>query len=201
MQNTGLRDMEFREILRWRPDNKPETDDCVVLISECGKIVKRLKHKRWCAKNNQYSIYKEKIYSITTNRGKQRYEPKSKKIKHGEYSYVEIKNKTYSIHRLVAQAFVENPENLPCVNHIDGNRSNNHFSNLQWVTNDENVKHAWETGLRNIQSMRKLPFSEMKNILSMRESGLSYSKIGKKYGMAGESIRHRVKQYENGLRC
>lgn len=54
----------------------------------------------------------------------------------------------FYIHRLVAQAFIPNPNNLPEVNHIDGNRTNNHVSNLEWVTSSENSFHAVQTGLR-----------------------------------------------------
>ena len=52
-----------------------------------------------------------------------------------------------SIHRLVAQAFIPNPYNLPYINHIDGNKSNNDISNLEWCTHLENMRHAFDTGL------------------------------------------------------
>ena len=48
---------------------------------------------------------------------------------------------TYIIHRLVALTFIENKENKPEVNHIDGNKLNNHISNLEWNTTQENLEH------------------------------------------------------------
>lgn len=56
--------------------------------------------------------------------------------------------KTYKIHRLVAEYFISNPFNKPMVNHIDGNKINNNYTNLEWVTNWENVIHAKDNGLR-----------------------------------------------------
>ena len=55
--------------------------------------------------------------------------------------------KTYLVHRLIADAFLPNPNGLPCVNHNDGNKSNNHVDNLEWVTRSENSKHAVEHNL------------------------------------------------------
>ena len=54
---------------------------------------------------------------------------------------------TMRVHRLVAIAFISNPNNFPQVNHIDGNKHNNHISNLEWVTGQENMDHAWSYGL------------------------------------------------------
>lgn len=58
------------------------------------------------------------------------------------------KQKTITVHRLVAMAFIDNPLSLPQVNHKDGCKTNNRADNLEWCTNNYNQEHAWANGLQ-----------------------------------------------------
>ena len=79
-----------------------------------------------------------------------------KKLKPGRYknSYKQVvlsldgDRKRIAIHRLVAQAFIPNPDNLPQVNHLDENKTNNNLSNLEWCDNYHNYKHSEHNQLR-----------------------------------------------------
>lgn len=62
------------------------------------------------------------------------------------------KRTTYLVHRLVAQAFIPNPENKPQINHKDGNTLNNNIDNLEWATAAENNEHARNNGLVDFHS-------------------------------------------------
>lgn len=68
------------------------------------------------------------------------------------YKVVKMRNKnkvcTLKVHRIVATAFLPNPDNKPQVNHKDGNKTNNNVTNLEWVTASENIKHAKILGLQ-----------------------------------------------------
>ena len=64
------------------------------------------------------------------------------------YPCVRLNQKTYNVHRLVAEAFCDKPEGCDQVNHINGDKTDNRAENLEWVTMSQNHKHAFATGLR-----------------------------------------------------
>ena len=101
-------------------------------ISNLGRV-KRLEKSFIDSIGRKYN-YKEKIYKL-------------QKDNNGYLLVTLPKSKLFRVHRLVANAFLENPNNLKEINHIDGNKSNANVLNLEWVTHKENMKHALESGL------------------------------------------------------
>jgi hypothetical protein len=110
--------------------------------------------------------------------------------KHYPIVWLSLKNKVknYSVHRLVATAFLSNSENKLQVNHIDGNRDNNNVSNLEWVTGNENMMHSYYI-LKNQKVGQK-------TIIDV-ETGIVYDSImdafnSKKYGYKYSTIARQL---------
>lgn len=100
-----------------------------------------------------------------------------------------------SVHRLVAESFIPNPENKKTVNHIDGNKTNNCFENLEWNTYSENVKHSFINGLekpyKRIDGIsKKLTDSQ---VIEIRSEHALYKKssteLAKKYNVSHTYIK------------
>lgn len=105
----------------------------------------------------------------------------------------------YYVHRLVAQAFIPNPNNLPEVNHIDGNRQNNNVSNLEWIDRTGNYQHAIDTGLRVYKS--RLTREEFIECLNSVLAGESYYQLSQRvpYKVPFLSTKLRQIAAEEGL--
>jgi len=106
--------------------------------------------------------------------------------------YLNKKATSILIHRLVAIAFIPNPEKKPQVNHINGVKTDNRVENLEWCTSSENLTHAVNNNLNTptfgeINGMSKLT---EKDVLEIREIGYSISRkeIAKKYNVSMPTI-------------
>lgn len=109
-----------------------------------------------------------------------------------EYQTVGLSGKTFTIHSLVANAFIEKFESNLIINHKDGNKSNNFYKNLEWITQKENIQNSIKTTNGNIGSNQKdaklndILVIEIKKLLEEKE--LSQSKIAKLYGVSPTTI-------------
>ena len=107
-------------------------------------------------------------------------------------------SKLIFVHRLVAQAFIPNPNNYPVVNHIDGNPLNNNVSNLEWCTIQKNTQHAYDIGLAKPTKTRKINqytlddiYIKTWNTIKEAEQALNLHHIGD----CCRNIRNRAGEY------
>lgn len=102
------------------------------------------------------------------------------------------KQRKFLIHRLVALAFIPNPENKPCVNHKNGIKTDINLDNLEWCTHKENTNHAILTGLLKLEGERcnfsKLREFQVKEIRVLIKEGLSQREISEKYGIERSTV-------------
>ena len=110
-------------------------------------------------------------------------------------------SRKYLVHRLVAEAFIPNPLNLPQVNHKDGNKLNNTVENLEWCSASDNQKHAYRTGLKSAigekNGQSKLSKEDVAEIRKVYVKGKhcefnSYG-LARKYGVNPKTIQNIVK--------
>jgi hypothetical protein len=136
------------------------------LVSSLGKV---------------YSITKDKL--MKTRFDKQGYEVLVLHTKNGAVNR--------SVHRLVAKAFIPNPCNLPMVNHIDGDKTNNMVCNLEWSTSSRNNQHAFDTGLRKSgenHHKAKLSEQDVRDIQVMLSEGMPQRAIAKYFPVGRTTI-------------
>ena len=122
----------------------------------------------------------------------------------GIYASISLrKNKisrTYPVHFLVAQAFIPNPNKYKEINHIDGNKRNNIYTNLEWCSHKENMQHSIRTGLRKKQICAVALLYKGKEIMRFDSLLQAQRETKGKYGNAYYCIKglrkHKQKDYE-----
>ena len=154
-------------------------------ISNKGKI-KNTPHMRLHNINKTFYKTKEQILTPCNNN--------SKKYWRFTVFYNDGSKKTESIHRLVAEAFIPNINNYPYINHIDGNKDNNHAENLEWCTNQQNMDHRFGV-LKCFSNTRgsacnfaKLNEEQVHQIAILLKQGNTLVNIGKQFGVGNTTI-------------
>ncbi|MBL0182493.1 MAG: HNH endonuclease [Chitinophagaceae bacterium] len=107
------------------------------------------------------------------------------------------KSSTQYVHRLLGFAFIENPDNKCCINHIDGNKLNNSINNLEWVTPSENMLHAYNTGLLKIKAKSVLDTCTGKIYSSIKEAAKA---LNINYGTCRNYLNGNIKTNNTCLR-
>jgi hypothetical protein len=112
------------------------------------------------------------------------------------YTQVGTRTANYLTHRLVAEMYVPNPNNKPQVNHKDGDKTNNHYTNLEWVTNSENQKHAYDNGFKSgwqgseNPPTTKLTEKDVETAFYLKSIGWMTKDIAKELGVAPNTMSY-----------
>ena len=106
-----------------------------------------------------------------------------------DYVKIGMTHKYVLAHRLIAKAFIPNPDNKPQVNHINGIKTDNRVVNLEWNTRSENIKHADNSGLRNLkgENNSRSKLSEI-DVFEIRKSDKPIIFLSKKYNVGRNCI-------------
>lgn len=165
-------------------------------IMEDMKMFDKTKHTEYYI-DRDGRIYSKGDYSRSEDKKNKIIEIKPNVNRKRGYLYARTKNRNWSIHRLVAKFFVENPLNKKYVNHKDGNKHNNNFKNLEWVTPKENMQHARKNGLmrylRKNEGNIKYTNEQVKEVYNRVKSGMKYIEAGSIYNMPYSTVAHIIR--------
>lgn len=147
--------------------------------------------------------YKDTKYLVTED-GQVFSEVSGKFLKPQKRNYFGVdlgRGNQHSIHRLVAFCYCANPNNYKEVNHIDGDKFNNHFSNLEWCTRSQNAKHGVDLGLiPKMQGERnghaKLTEKEVLQIRKLYNQGVRIADLCRKFGLKPPAM-HSLVNYKS----
>lgn len=109
------------------------------------------------------------------------------------------KNVCYRVHRMVAETYLDNQENFPVVNHLDGDKTNNSVDNLEWCSHSRNLKHSYDTKLREPtcqKDVQTLTEDQVQRLLSEFKLGCKRygaRAFGREFGLDKSSILKLVR--------
>lgn len=154
-------------------------------INDCGRVISLTRLIKSTKGSRRIPIIERKLH-----------------VSNSGYLFVSVKGpagstKSLYIHRLVAQHFIPNPLNLAEVNHLDGDKLNNHISNLEWCSREDNVRHSrYKLGFDNSGVYNggvKLTAADVESIWALREQGYTQKDISELFpiskGQVGKILR------------
>lgn len=152
-------------------------------VSNFGRI--RALARAYCDKNGRVSNIKERIMK--------------QPLSNTGYHHTALRKNgisvTRNLHRIIAEAFIPNPDNKPCINHINGDKSDNTLINLEWVTHAENIQHAGATGLMKFGINHHGSKLDEEKVRFIRENvttnggDLTYEELGRMFNVSRHSLQ------------
>ena len=149
---------------------------------------------------NNYYVYKDgRVQNSKTKRFTQPHPDKNGYLR--VVLYDGNKTVNFIVHRLIALLYIPNPDNKPMVNHINGNKRDNRIKNLEWVSNLENIKHAWDNKLMNPRPGTrhhncKLTEEDVLYIRKQRKLGVPRKVLAEKFNVR----KNHITRITTGLR-
>lgn len=140
----------------------------------------------------EYILYDDgRLYDVQLGRFKNPVENRKGYLRYSIYVFG--RRKFFFVHRLVLKTFnpVDGMDNLQ-VNHIDGNKKNNHLENLEWCTPAENIRHAYKVGLKSVKGIKnpacRLTEENVREIVEMLLAKRPYKEISQKFNISKNTV-------------
>ena len=196
---------EAKEILLTANLSPIEKEAVFVLLAELETTIENLPNEEWRDVEGYEGLYQ--VSNFGRVKSFSRIAPWIMKLQIDKYGYSRVclqrkgKVKLWTVHRLVAETFIPNPENKPYINHINGVKTDNRVENLEWCTQKENVQHAIKTGLKRcgVDSVKAKLTEEQVVYIRENPSNLTCAELARKFNthLSNVSLIQQGKTFKN----